>query len=1459
MHETSEFQFPEDSGRRVETYESALRAGGDPRLEDHLPADGSDRLSHLLELLQVDLELRLRRGEAVSAAGYLARFPELASLGSRVLPLIHVEVHCREKLGQKVDLEALVAPFPALGEQIGQLLRQRGTLPPEIPGFSGLEILGRGGMGVVYRAREARLNRVVALKVIRPDRVTDPDHAEQFRQRFQVEAEKMAAVSHPHVVQVYQAGQAGGEIYLAMEYVQGESLQGKINREGKLAFREAAELVEQLALGVAAVHVTGTIHRDLKPDNVLVSEKGVPKVTDFGLAREIERTDGATVEGVFRGTPEYASPEQAAMGSQDLTERTDVYGLGGILYACLTGRPPFVSDSLMALLRKVMHDPVSPVKALRPDCPKDLETICLKCMEKDPGRRYQSAVELAEDLRRYQEGRPILARPVGALEKGWLWAKRNKALAGALASTLAILLVSAIGFGGLSWWAIQEKDKANFNALKAENNLKSAERRETLAVEAIKRFANVIDGTEELKNNPSLEKLRLRLLEEPKDLYESLICELENTESSDKSSFARMRSFLDSLGTIHYDLGRKELAMHAWERAKEIGLALGLSEDEESIHIHTALSLVKNQLKEYPEALEEGKEALRIALKHQADKRQIRSAKFLVIGLLRDFVFRGDASRLSELEEKIQDFEKEIKDLADSDQSPDDWTGLALHLSNLAALYLDYPDVEYARSAVDFLEKVIGQLEKADSPGKELLSLLGTLRQNFAIVLERVGEKGKALKEFVKANKVLEERYSREKCNQQIQNSLAGNLADLANKHLDIGDFNKAIGFATRALDLYQDQLKRNPDLVRAKENLGGCWLTLAKAQTALAHAPQAKEAFDKAIESYARVREAYLMEFLGAKTLYGHFLIENGEPDAARKIVGEVVDALLPKIAGRRQYEVLSEATIGVLADLANFMQSVGDLPKAAEIIALAEKGLEENSKCGDRIRDAVEQISLEIRLMAAMVAGKPEETVVLVQNNLARLQSRKQKTDLPAQFETERVAKMLLLSAMARLGIGAGEWDKALLDVDEAEKSLSAIKENHRSDSVKIQLIRCHGIRALCHAKKGEISKAEKEADIVFSALKASEPTMRANEIRRLLVNTLGGISFIMSISGKMDKATGLMERAKKTAADFLQFNSDDSEMLNLYARTSNDLGTYYKDKAQSRDGKKEYLEKAAENFKISMEIKSRILKKRPEDPGAHSDLGGSLSNFSQLEKNLEKRLDMLEKAIFHQKKALEANPNHVIYRDFMGKHLGLYVSGLIQEGGLKQMNYFKTIFKLIGEIKARKYRIAYLAEMRRDLFAKLIMELSSMGEKDEKQGKASQELLEFLESPGILTEPDIGERMFLGTISWFAQDHKKTISIFENLLALKEIGNDQRLYAMEILIGACQLDGDQTRSLELMLQKVDLAIKIYQSDKNQKDQAHESLRNLSNYYCEIEQTELKRKVDRQILEIGSTKLDK
>jgi formylglycine-generating enzyme required for sulfatase activity len=280
----------------------------------------------------------------------------------------------------------------------------------------------------------------VALKVIRRDRAADPHARERQRARFRREAEAVARVNHPHVVQIYEVGDSGGDAFLAMELVDGPSLQARLDRGGVLDPRGAAVLVEKAARAVQAVHDRGLLHRDLKPDNVLVTAGGEPKVGDFGLARPTDLAEGRTVAGVFVGTPEYSSPEQAALTGEDPTPAVDVYGLGAVLYACLTGRAPFPRGDLQTTLEKIRTQAVVPVRALRPEVPRDLQTVCLKCLEKDPRSRFPSATALADDLRRWLNGEPILARPVGPAERAWKWIKRNPGRAAALVATVLVLI-----------------------------------------------------------------------------------------------------------------------------------------------------------------------------------------------------------------------------------------------------------------------------------------------------------------------------------------------------------------------------------------------------------------------------------------------------------------------------------------------------------------------------------------------------------------------------------------------------------------------------------------------------------------------------------------------------------------------------------------------------------------------------------------------------------------------------------------------------------------------------------------------------------------------------------------------------------------------------------------------------------------------------------------------------------
>ncbi len=306
---------------------------------------------------------------------------------------------------------------------------------PQIPGYEILGVLGRGGMGVVYKARQIKLNRVVALKMI-----LAADHAggDQLA-RFRIEAEAAASLKHPNVVYIYEVGEQAGLPYFAMEYVEGGSLAQQL-AGGPAPPRRAAETVAELALAIHRAHQQGIIHRDLKPANVLLTADGTPKITDFGLAKRLDVDPGHTQSVAIMGTPSYMAPEQAQGRIREIGPAADIYALGAILYEFLTGRPPFRAASIMDTLLQVMEAEPVPPSRLQAKTPRDLETICLKCLAKEPRRRYPSAEALAEDLRRFLDSKPVTARPVSTLERAWKWAKRRPALAALLVTGQLLVL-----------------------------------------------------------------------------------------------------------------------------------------------------------------------------------------------------------------------------------------------------------------------------------------------------------------------------------------------------------------------------------------------------------------------------------------------------------------------------------------------------------------------------------------------------------------------------------------------------------------------------------------------------------------------------------------------------------------------------------------------------------------------------------------------------------------------------------------------------------------------------------------------------------------------------------------------------------------------------------------------------------------------------------------------------------
>jgi WD40 repeat protein/tRNA A-37 threonylcarbamoyl transferase component Bud32 len=294
-------------------------------------------------------------------------------------------------------------------------------------------------MGVVYKARQVRLNRPCALKMI----LAGPHAGVEAAARFLAEAEAVAKLQHPNIVQIFHTDEHDGYPYFEMEYVEGGSLAERLGGIPRPP-REAARLVETLARAMAEAHRQGVVHRDLKPGNILLTSDGTAKVADFGLAKLLNVESGLTRTDSVLGSPSYMAPEQAEGKTKDVGPTADIYALGAILYELLTGRPPFRGATVLETLQQVKTAELVPPSRLVPGLPRDVETIALKCLQKDPGKRYESATALAEDLRRFQAGEPIVARPVGSVERTWRWCRRNPVLAGSLGATAAALVAVAV-------------------------------------------------------------------------------------------------------------------------------------------------------------------------------------------------------------------------------------------------------------------------------------------------------------------------------------------------------------------------------------------------------------------------------------------------------------------------------------------------------------------------------------------------------------------------------------------------------------------------------------------------------------------------------------------------------------------------------------------------------------------------------------------------------------------------------------------------------------------------------------------------------------------------------------------------------------------------------------------------------------------------------------------------------
>ncbi|MFL5241139.1 MAG: protein kinase domain-containing protein [Gemmataceae bacterium] len=543
-------------------------------MSQHLPAGTKPQTDDELEALVAQFLAQLQAGENPDREALIRAHPNVAdrlkarlALAEMVYRVGLAPVEEWPSAGENVDWPNSTSGLharPTRRADANEEGRPAQGLPSNPPDYEILGELGHGGMGVVYKARQLRLNRIVALKMIRAGVHASPE----LLARFHIEAETLAKLQHPNIVQIYEVGEYTGCPYIAMEFVDGGSLHDLL-ANNQAPPRAAAELTETLARAMHAAHLRGIVHRDLKPANILIRKAEhsnsksqnspiegfgfnvsafTPKVTDFGLAKHLAENKGHTATGEVVGTPNYMAPEQASGRLRDIGPPTDVYALGAILYELLTGRPPFEGQGGMDTLRRVLSEEPPAPSRLRPKLPRDLETICLKCLEKEPAKRYQTAENLADDLRRFLNREPITARPSGVSERFLKWVRRRPlwaALIGVVIGASGLMIVN-------SAWSysqvVKERDRARTSLQVA---------RRTIDDLYIKM------ASERFFDEPQLDPLYQGLLEKARILYE----ELGQEHSDDPEVRRDIAMAWFHLGDIHRLHGHHDKAEEAYVEA----------------------------------------------------------------------------------------------------------------------------------------------------------------------------------------------------------------------------------------------------------------------------------------------------------------------------------------------------------------------------------------------------------------------------------------------------------------------------------------------------------------------------------------------------------------------------------------------------------------------------------------------------------------------------------------------------------------------------------------------------------------------------------------------------------------------------------------------------------------------------------------------------------------------------
>lgn len=888
--------------RLCDQFEQKWSAGESPRIEDVLSRCSDEQSAEVLfrELLMVEIEIRNRSTDQPSPDEYAERFPEKRDTIADVFRNISAtaptvnQLHADETPnGRNANTATFLRPA-------------RTHAPPvEIPGYTILGELGRGGMGVVYKARQDALNRVVALKTIRAGALA----SEEEVQRFLAEAESAAGLDHPNIVPIHEIGEHAGLHYFSMGYVDGPSLKERLADE-VLAPRDAATLVHTLARAVQCAHEKGIVHRDLKPANVLMAAGGPqpgdrndapepalydsPRITDFGLAKNISTDSGMTATGQVLGTPSFMPPEQAMGDTARIGPQSDVYALGAILYAALTGRPPFQAANIIDTLKQVQEQaPVSP-RQFNASLDRDLETICLKCLEKDIEKRYSSAAAVADELNRYLNGNPIVARPLSRVARVGRWCARNKLAAG-LIFLIAFLAVAGPTVAAIQIRANRELDESLTRESETKKlALQERDKYKAEVQEHGRTISNFVETSQsaQLLKDERFKPFKRKLLSGALAHYKRFL----KHHRHDEAMLPNVARALIQVALISGDTyGLKQESRDAWQEA--VAIWSRLVERHPKVHEYqreladslNGLGMLHLELGSSDEGLKAFRKARSIATRLVAEVPHEPSFRYSLVATDNNLsTVYSSTGRRSEALAAQQRARKESK-----------------------RLLRDYPGNLQFRLSQSKMDANRGEffLRSADYP--KALAAYRDAAAGFQALLQREDSA-------------------------EYRAALADVFRKMGNAHNDAGDFDSALAAYNKSLAIAEEVSAKNPTIHLFRHNLGVLHYVIGNLyQRHRQPEPALKEQFAalrylKPVSDQNPGVVRYAHDLASAHNNIGvlhlkHFWVSETDPDAKQRHIRKAKEHLTEALRIRKRLVARDDATVDFLKNLANIQNNLG------------------------------------------------------------------------------------------------------------------------------------------------------------------------------------------------------------------------------------------------------------------------------------------------------------------------------------------------------------------------------------------------------------------------------------------------------------------------------------------------------------------------------------------------------